>query len=347
MVEVFFNTGRGYKALIGRGALEALGKTALSAAAGRKAAVVTERNVPGQYAERAAAELIKAGFDTSLLVLEGGEEHKNLASVSEIYGFLAERRFTRADVLVSVGGGVVGDAAGFAAATYLRGTGHIAVPTTVIAQTDSAYGGKTGVDHAGIKNGIGCFADPLAVVCDTELLATLPERERANGMGEIVKYGAIAEPSILEHVSRGLPDDETVARCVLIKRRFVESDEFDRGERHILNFGHTWGHAIEEATGYSVPHGQAVAYGMLAAVRLGEKLGVTAPGVFCAVESALARAGLATGHASYLKEAAAFLSRDKKSDGELIDAVLLEELGKPVRMKLSAEAIAEAALSAS
>ena len=338
MTEIRFEKlsfGEGYSALIGAGALDELPAEAGRLTACAKAAVITDSGVPEEHVSRCVKGLSSVFEEVVLVTLPAGEENKKLSAAEGIYERLYEAGFTRADCVVGLGGGVALDIAGFAAATYLRGLGFISVPTTVIAQTDSAYGGKTGVDLFEGKNHIGVFRSPLAVICDTELLATLPERERVCGMGEVIKYGAIAEPRILEKVSRGLPDESTVALCASIKKRFAEADEFDRGERRALNFGHTYGHAIEAASGYSVPHGQAVAYGMLAAVRIGERLGLTEAGVYDRLEAACRAAGLDTDREEHAREAEGFLMRDKKSDGERIDFVLLKKLGEPVRIRLS------------
>ena len=337
MEKLFFSLGPGYEVSIGNGASALLGSAAAALTEGRLTAIVTDAGVPREHVELCRARLADAGFAAGVFAVRAGEASKSLDTVEDLYSFFSGLGITRSDAVVYVGGGVVGDIAGFAAATYLRGVKLIAVPTTVISQTDSAYGGKTGVDHLGIKNAIGCFRHPAAVIADTAFLETLPENERVSGMGEVVKYGAIAAPEILDSVSRALPDERIIAACAAIKLRFCEKDEFDLNERRALNFGHTFGHAIESASGLTVPHGQAVAYGMLAAIRLGERLGVTETGVYSAVENACGRAGLDTRWEHALGEAYPYLIKDKKSDGRTIDAVLLKRLGEPVRMKLKPE----------
>lgn len=327
----------GYTAHIGAGILELAGSEAARLNGGKKAALITDSGVPEEHVRRCLDSLEAAFGRACLVTLPEGEANKTLGGAETIYRRLYEEDITRDDCVVGLGGGVVLDMAGFAAATYLRGVGFISVPTTVIAQTDSAYGGKTGVDFIGGKNHIGVFSHPKSVLCDPELLKTLPERERVCGMGEVVKYGAIAQPELLLSITRKLPGEEIIASCVRIKRDHVIGDEFDRGKRRVLNFGHTFGHAIEAATGYSVPHGQAVAYGMLMAVKVGERLGVTGAGVYESIEKACAAAGLDTDWKCFKEAALPFVSRDKKSDGDSIDFVLLAALGKPVRMKLKKE----------
>ncbi|MCR5611733.1 MAG: 3-dehydroquinate synthase [Clostridiales bacterium] len=335
MEKIVFNVGPGTEAYVGSGAVKMLGAAVSSAVRGEKAALVTDRNIPEAHVDSVKSELKASGFSVSVLAIAGGEKNKRLPTVEEVYGFLYDSGITRADAVIGLGGGVTGDIAGFAAATYMRGISYFAVPTTIIAQTDSAFGGKTGVDLRSGKNLIGCFYHPKAVVCDTDLLKTLPEKERVNGMGEVIKYGAIGDPSILDSVSGFLPSDDMIALCVKIKKKYVEADEYDLGERHILNFGHTYGHAIEEASDYSVPHGQAVAYGMLSMIRLGEKLSLTGSETFGAVRSALLRAGLDAGFEPYASDAFLYLSRDKKSDGKRIDAVLLRRPGEAFLKKLT------------
>ncbi|MBO4849083.1 MAG: 3-dehydroquinate synthase [Clostridia bacterium] len=341
MYKTFFSSGAGYPAYIGGGALSMLGRAAAEAAAGRKAAVVTDSGIPAEHVSRCTEELRSAGFEVFLMTLPAGERSKTLGTVSDVYGFLIENSISRSDAVVGLGGGVVGDTAGFAAATYMRGTAFVSVPTTVISQTDSAYGGKTGVDHGDAKNMIGCFYDPRAVICDTDLLKTLPEAEITNGLGEIIKYGAIADPELLAGVSRGLPSDAAVFACAEIKRRFVEADRFDLGERRVLNFGHTLGHGYEAASGFVLPHGQAVAYGMLAVTRLGERIGVTEAGSYGAILSACERAGLDSAWEGGLPAALPYIRRDKKSDGCSVDAVLIERPGAPIRKKLPFSVLAD------
>jgi 3-dehydroquinate synthase len=324
----------GTKALIGEGACTALGRAAKAAVGGGRICLITDTGVPQEHIDKVFAQLDAAGFAADVFALPEGERNKTLASVERIYSFLYEKGYTRADGIAGLGGGCVGDAAGFAAATYLRGLPFISLPSTIIAQTDSAYGGKTGVDYLSGKNLIGCFSHPKAVLCDTSFLRTLKESDRISGMGEIIKYGAIAEPQILATVSEGLPSDETIALCVDVKRRYAEADEFDRGCRRVLNFGHTFGHAFEAASGYSLPHGQAVALGMLTAARLGTDLGVTEEGVYETLEDACRAAGLSTEWRGLVSGALGLLSMDKKSDGASLDFVLLEKLGVPIRKKL-------------
>ena len=343
MQSIVFNGERPYTARVGSGAAGLLADELASISSG-SVAVVTDSGVPQSHVSAVLGAAEKACRACHTLVLPAGESQKNLDGMRLIYDFLYDKGFTRSDCIIAVGGGVVGDMAGFAAATYLRGMAFVNVPTTIIAQTDSAYGGKTGVDYSQGKNHIGCFYPPKAVFCDTDFLNTLDEEKRLCGMGEVIKYGAIASPELLDIVEANgsaLPDEHTVCRCVLIKKRFVEGDEHDNGTRRALNFGHTIGHAIEAASGYTVPHGQAVAYGMLAAASMGERLDVTSPGAYGRIASAAKAVGLRTDWKTYLDKALPLVSRDKKSDGASIDFVLLRDIGSPFRMALTPEKIAE------
>lgn len=330
MQSVYFGPGGGYTATIGRGAVSELRGAARAASSGTRSAIVTDSGVPRSVIEKVRVELCSAGFSVGVVTIPAGERSKTADTVMRICSELFSTGIKRGDLIVGVGGGLVGDTAGFAAAIYLRGVAFISVPTTVISQTDSAYGGKTGVDLPEGKNLLGVFCHPKAVICDTSFLDALGESEIASGMGEIIKYGAIADPAILEELRPGAPSDELVARCVGIKRRFVEKDEFDLGERRILNFGHTLGHAFETASGYTLPHGQAVALGMLAITRFGERIGVTDSGVYGKIAEACERVGLDTRWEERLPAALGFVAADKKSDGESVSAVLLERLGVPV-----------------
>lgn len=344
MQNIVFNTERPYTAFIGSGASILLSERVRLDIPGAVAAIVTDSGVPTEHVELVRRAVLAAGKAAPVFVLPCGERNKNAARLMELYGFLYDSGLTRDCGVIAVGGGMAGDMAGFAASTYLRGVAFINVPTTVISQTDSAYGGKTGIDLGEGKNHIGSFYQPASVVCDTDLLRTLTKAQRLCGMGEVIKYGAIACPALLDRVvSSGdeLPGEAVIAQCVDIKRRFTEADPFDRGERRILNFGHTIGHAVEAASGYTVPHGQAVAYGMLAACSVGMRLGVTAPAAGERISSACRAAGLDTEWRPMLGDALPLVARDKKADSESVDFILLREIGRPFRMKLELKTVSE------
>ena len=248
---------RSYPVLIGAGARHRLTEI-LPVGAGR-AAIVTQEAIPWQ---------VDAGIEQRTFFLDAGEEAKNLESVEELCRRFARWGLARADVVVALGGGVVTDTAGFAAAVYHRGVRVVHIPTTLLGQVDAAIGGKTGVNLPEGKNLIGAFWQPAAVLCDTETLATLPPRQYRSGLGEMAKYAFLGVP--------GLPDlslDDAVAACVACKADVVGSDERESGRRAVLNYGHTLAHALETTGGYDLRHGEAVAIGLVFAARLARRLG--------------------------------------------------------------------------
>ncbi|MGH9312848.1 MAG: 3-dehydroquinate synthase [Vicinamibacterales bacterium] len=266
---------RAYDVRIGRGLASGLDPLLDSAGVGARRFVVSSATVWRVHGTRIGGGLAP---ENEPILIPDGERFKNLQTVGRIYDALVRAEADRGAVLVAVGGGVVGDTAGFAAATYLRGIALVHVPTTLLAQVDSAIGGKVGVNHAQGKNLIGAFHQPVLVAVDPSLVDTLPRREFRAGLYEVVKYGMIADRSLFERVSRGLTAlfardavalEPVIAACCRIKAAVVEADEREDGPRRILNFGHTAGHALEAVTRYRrFRHGEAVAYGMLAAAEL-------------------------------------------------------------------------------
>ena len=225
--------------------------------------LVSDDTVDGLYGDSATASFQKAGFEVSRFVFPHGEKSKNLGVSEELLIRLVEEGITKTDLLVALGGGVVGDLTGFVASVFLRGMDFLQLPTTLLAAGDSSVGGKTAVDLINGKNMVGAFHQPIGVFCDTATFATLPEETYAEGMAEYIKYGMIYDADLFSAMERhGISDEDLVIRCVEIKAEVVEKDEFDKGPRHILNFGHTMGHSIETRSGYTIGHGQGVAIGM-------------------------------------------------------------------------------------
>lgn len=264
-------------------------------------ALIADTHVAPLHGERLAARLAAAGLDARLFVHPAGEPHKTLATWSTLTDALLSAGLDRDACVVALGGGVTGDLAGFVAATYLRGIGFVQFPTSLLAMVDASVGGKTGVDARQGKNLVGAFHQPRFVGIDPEVLHTLPLPELRAGAAEVVKHGAIADAAYFDRVAAIAPDllggDETllgevIARSVELKAAVVGRDPFERGERAVLNFGHTLGHALERVTGYGVAHGQAVSIGMVLAARLGELLGVTQGGTSRALADALVGFGL-------------------------------------------------------
>ena len=256
-ITVELGAGRSYPVLVGAGARHRLGE--LTPQQSRRAAVVTQDNIPWP---------VDAGIEQRAFVIDDGEEAKNLETVEDLCRGFARWDLHRTDVVVAVGGGVVTDVAGFAAAVYHRGVPVIHVPTSLLGQVDAAIGGKTGVNLREGKNLVGAFWQPSAVLCDTETLQTLPPREYRSGLGEMAKYAFLGVPNL-----RDLPLDEAVAACVGCKAAVVSEDEREQGRRALLNYGHTLAHALETAGRYDLRHGEAVGIGLVFAARLAERLG--------------------------------------------------------------------------
>ena len=335
--------GRSYPIPIERGILDAAGVVSRSFLLhATRIAVVTDSNVGPLYASRVATRMASAGFQVKVITIPAGESSKSMEMLSYLYGELLDFGLTRTDAIAALGGGVVGDLAGFAAATILRGVDFIQIPTTLLAQVDSSVGGKVAVDLPQGKNLAGAFWQPKLVLIDPETLETLPQQVFMDGMAEVVKYGCIKDSAFFDfleaHYSRKLLMDEMehiVATCCSIKRDVVEKDERDTGERMLLNFGHTLGHAYELAGHYETwSHGQAVAAGMCAAAKLGVRLGVTPPEIPARLEGVLSALGLPTAISCTAEDYAAAVGLDKKGAGDSISVILLDKLGHAVPHKM-------------
>lgn len=330
---------RGYDIVVGRDLLADLQQHAAIPQGARRAALVTQEPVARHHATAVTAALEAAGLDVVRCEVPDGETAKDVAILDRLWKRLAEVPFTRSDVVVGLGGGVVGDLAGFLAATWNRGIPVIHVPTTLLAQVDAAIGGKTAVNLPHGKNLVGAFHQPQAVVADVSTLSTLGTRERTSGLGEVVKYGFSHDPVILDLLEAdpvaartGDVDlmEELVTRSARVKAGVVASDERESGERAFLNLGHTYGHAVESLTGYTdVRHGEAVGIGLLVALRIGIATGATAPDLLTRATDLLSAVGLPT-TAPVLDRAEvwATMARDKKAtDG--VRFVLLRGLAAP------------------
>ena len=336
--------GRAYDIEIERGLLDRVGERCKAVLPRAKALfVVTDSTVGPLYGQRVLDSLEKAGFAAVLHTVPAGEESKCVERLQELWEAMMAARLTRTDAVVALGGGVVGDLAGFAAATVLRGVDYIQIPTTLLAQVDSSVGGKVAIDlHAG-KNLAGAFWQPKGVLIDPEVLTTLTDRTFSDGMAEVIKYGCIRDRAFFDKLAAwggraGVMKhiEEVIHTCCDIKRKVVLHDERDTGERMVLNFGHTLGHAYEKAGHYETwTHGQAVAAGMCLAARLGAALGVTPAGVPERVEALVSAFGLPTRIPCTQADYAAAVGLDKKGTGEQITLVLLEDLGRAVLHRMS------------
>jgi 3-dehydroquinate synthase len=304
----------------------------------RRAALVTNDVVAPLYAARLETSLAAAGATVQRIVIPDGENYKSWATLNTVFDELLAARADRRTVLVALGGGVVGDLAGFAAAIYQRGVPFIQVPTTLLAQVDSSVGGKTGINHPLGKNMVGAFHQPLAVLADTDTLASLPEREYISGLAEVIKYGVIADAAFFAWLDGNMASlrareasslSTAIRRSCEIKAQIVSRDERESGARALLNLGHTFGHAIETVSGYGTwLHGEAVAAGMVMAARLSVRLGRLAAAEADGIEALLRRAGLpvkppAIPVQSWLDA----MGRDKKNDAGRITLIVLDALG--------------------
>ena len=265
MKTVTVNASKSYEIKIGSGLLSTLGAEAAALKKAKKIALVSETNVYPLYGKQAEQSLHHAGFEVVSFVFPAGEESKCAATYLELLNFLAENKLTRTDLIVALGGGVVGDLAGFAAATYLRGIRFIQIPTTLLAAVDSSVGGKTAIDLPAGKNLVGAFWQPSLVLCDTDTLTSLPRDVFLDGCAEVIKYGILYDESFFTYLESAGPDfdrEAVIARCVEMKRDVVMKDEFDTGSRMMLNLGHTIGHGVEASSEFTLSHGKSVAIGM-------------------------------------------------------------------------------------
>ena len=325
MTTVTVRASRPYEVTIGRGLLDTVGRQAAGQWKGRSAAVVSDSTVAPLYLTRVKDSLERAGFQVHSFVFPAGEDQKNGGTYLKLLEFLAARRLTRADGLIALGGGVVGDLAGFAAATFLRGIGFLQLPTTLLAAVDSSVGGKTAIDLTNGKNLAGVFYQPQAVLCDLDTLDTLPAEVFADGCAEVIKYGMIGDPALLarlETVDFRADPEELVARCVAQKRDLVEQDEFDTGARQLLNLGHTLGHGVEACSGYTVSHGRAVAIGMTLVTRAAVAFGRCPAEVLPRLRRLLERYGLPDATAYSAQALYEKTLSDKKRSGDAISLVV-------------------------
>lgn len=342
-------TSRGkYSILIAEGILSRAGDYIAQMLPGAKILIVTDANVAPFYLAPCLDSLTAAGLETSAVVLPPGETSKNLTVLEQLFNEFYKAGLTRADGVIALGGGVIGDITGFATAAYLRGINLFQAPTTLLAQVDSAIGGKTGIDMAFGKNMVGAFYPPKAVFVDPAALATLPPPCLAQGMAEVIKYGCIlAKDLFIALENRAFKWDAVIHRCASLKAELAAEDEFDRGRRMLLNFGHTIGHALEKALNYQgISHGEAVSIGMIAALRIGEARGITPARIKERLLPLLDYWRLPTRLPVPAATIFDALRADKKRRGETIDFVFLKEIGlgiiQPVTLREITKTLKEA-----
>lgn len=327
MRKISVKASHDYDIFAGHNILSMIHETAEKFSDGKKALIVSDTNVFPLYGAEVSDELKTAGYETAEFIFEAGERSKNTDTLSCLWEKAAGLHMSRSDIFVALGGGVAGDLAGFAAATYLRGIKYINIPTSLLSMVDSSVGGKTAVDLKNGKNLAGAFWPPAAVICDTEMLETLPEKYFSDGMAEVIKYGMINMPEILDGK---LSTEEMIIKCIEDKKQIVEADEHDNSIRQLLNFGHTAGHAIERCSGYTVPHGTAVGEGMIIMTKAAVRKGICDEGSLIKLKDALKRYSLPEDTCYSPDELYKNILSDKKIRGNKITAVIPETAGRCV-----------------
>jgi 3-dehydroquinate synthase len=332
-------SSRAYRILVATGACADVGAELARLSVGRRVAVLTDGTISRLHGEPVVQGLTAAGFEVTEVRVPQGEAAKSLDVLRDIWDRLLEAGCDRTSTVVAVGGGAVGDVAGFAAATYMRGVNFVQVPTTLLAQVDASIGGKTAIDHPRAKNLIGAFHQPRLVVVDPAALTTLSEREFRSGLAEIIKHGIVLDAEYFAELERDLPAllrrelpvlERVVAGSCRIKASIVERDERESELRHVLNYGHTIGHAIEAATGFGTyTHGEAVSLGIVGEARLAESLGLAKPATTARQIDLLGAAGLpVTGLAAEPADVLLAMGRDKKARDGRVPFVLAPEIGR-------------------
>lgn len=338
---------KSYQIEIAAGLLQEAGAKIRSISKAQRTAIISDSNVDALYGDRLQQSLTGSGFKVTRIVFPAGEKSKCLAELARIYDQLAAAGITRSDLVVALGGGVTGDLGGFAAATFLRGVDYVQVPTSLLAQIDSSVGGKVAVDLPAGKNLVGNFYQPKLVLIDTELLRTLPVRFLHDGLAEAIKYGCIRDRALFDKIAAMRDDEELLAniggiveRCCAIKAEIVEHDEFDTGERMVLNFGHTIGHAVEKCCGYiTYTHGEAVGIGMALLTRQTERLGLTKPGTAEEICRVLKKYNLPVDAPYTEQELLGGIGMDKKKSGSSITLIILKEIGSSFLQKTALQAL--------
>ena len=344
MTSVTVKTGKPYEVRIGAGLLKETPAMLSALLPAKRLMVVSDDNVYPLYGESLVNSLSAAGFQTYAYVMKSGEQSKNLTVYGDLLQKLCEAGLTRDDSVIALGGGVVGDLAGFAAATYQRGISYVQMPTSLLAAVDSSVGGKTAVDLPGGKNQVGAFCQPALVICDIDTLKTLPEEEYRNGCAEIIKYGMLLGEPLFSRLSEQPVKEmyeEIIGCCVAVKRDYVEADEFDRGLRMLLNLGHTAGHGVELLSGFTVPHGQGVAIGMAIIARAAHAMGFCDETVPERLVKLIKAYGLPTETAFTADEVSAAVSNDKKNTATSMRIVYPEAVGSCKVLSVSKETFHE------
>lgn len=329
-----------YEVIIGSGILSSLGEKCVSLLGKSRCIVITDSNVAPLWLDKTVESLEKSGIGVITYVFPAGEESKSAKTLFDILEFMAKNRLTRSDFAVALGGGVTGDMTGLAASLYLRGIPFVQVPTTLLAAVDSSVGGKTAVNLTAGKNLMGAFYQPSLVVCDTDTLSTLSPEIFADGMAEVIKYGVIFDKALFDSVKSGDVNDNIesiIARCVELKRDVVAKDEFDKGDRQLLNFGHTMAHSIEKLSDFEISHGSAVAIGMVIAAKASKAFGWSDEDCTAEIIEANKNNNLPCECDFAPEELADVALSDKKRSGNEITFVVPKKIGECILKKVSVE----------
>lgn len=336
---------RSYKLEIKKGLLDEIDQKIKNIKNYNKVVIITDENVANLYLERISKTLQKENFLVYSIIIPAGEKSKNLHEAEKIYEKLVENKITRGDLIITFGGGVVGDLGGFVASTFLRGIDFIQVPTSLLAQIDSSIGGKVAVDLPSGKNMVGSFYQPKGVFIDSNLLKTLSKRYLHDGIGEAIKCGLIRDKNLVELFENIKNDEEVLEKsediiyaCCMVKKNMVENDEFDRGDRMILNFGHTIGHSIEKNYNYETyTHGECVSIGMCEITKISEKEKLTPKGTFERIKNLLEKFSLPTSTSLSKEKILEGISSDKKNFGDKINLIILKEIGNGEIFKIDSK----------
>ena len=338
METIKINTSSSYEITVGAGVMDDAGTIIANKISQCKIAVISDDKVFDLYGNKLIAVLKAKGYNVFSIAFPHGEKSKNLSTVSDILCSFKKNKMTRCDLVCALGGGVTGDMAGFSSSVYLRGIPYVQFPTTLLAAVDSSVGGKTGIDFDGSKNMVGSFYQPIAVICDTDLLRTLTPDDYNDGLSEALKYGVIYDKNIFSEIESGNYDiDVLIRECIESKKHFVEKDEFDKGERMLLNYGHTSAHALEKLSSFSISHGSAVGTGMCIAARAAEKLGVAKVKCSERIEKAVSAMGIPVTTRYSSEQLFNAAMDDKKRQTGTIYVIMPEMIGKAVAVKMDTD----------
>ena len=340
---------RSYSIIIEKGLINRVSEEIRKVYKGKKIFIITDDNVNKYYGGKISEELKVSDFEVKLLSLKPGEETKNFNTLPIVYNELLDFNLTRSDLIIALGGGVIGDLAGFVASTYLRGVDFVQIPTSLLAQVDSSVGGKVAVDLDRGKNLVGSFYHPKCVLIDPEVLNTLEDRFFIDGMAEVIKYGCIKDKEFFDYLEKMENNKQlinnmevVIHKCCDIKRQVVENDEKDKGERMLLNFGHTLGHAIEQYYNYTkYSHGEGVAIGMYVISKISEEKGLTKKGTSQRIKDILVKYNLPYELDVKIEETLEAINLDKKKLGNDLNVIILKEIGSSEIYKTTAEFLKE------